>query len=83
MVANQQWCDLFPHAEANVLANRVSDHNPITITLTARGGGEVKMKRPFRYEARWSKLGGIKEVVKKVWRVKTQEVDPWKTVKEK
>ena len=75
VVANQQWCKFFPHAEVVVLANRASDYNPLVVTLNARVGGAGKVKCPFRYEARGSKLGGFKEVIKKAWRVKTHEMD--------
>lgn len=29
VVANQQWCEIFPYAEASVLANKASHHNPL------------------------------------------------------
>lgn len=64
-IVNKLWCEFFPHAEVAVLANRASDHNPLLLTLNACAGGAVNMRRPFRYEARWSKLGGFKEVVRK------------------
>ncbi|XP_059436330.1 uncharacterized protein LOC132169290 [Corylus avellana] len=75
-VVNLQWCDWFPSAEVAVLASRASDHNPLLINLQARERGSNLNRHQFRYEARWSKMAGMKEIIKKAWRVKQLGKDP-------
>lgn len=81
-VANKQWCEFFPYAGVSVLANRASDNNPLIMMFSVREGGARHVQRPFRYEARWAKLEGFREVVKKGWWVKHRDKDPWIAVKE-
>lgn len=49
--------------------------------LNVRKGDGRCGPRPFRYESRWAKMEGFREVVEKGWRVKQNNGDPWMAVK--
>jgi hypothetical protein len=80
-VANGEWCSLFPNMEVSVLARRSSDHNPIFIAYGLEDINRGANGRPFRYDTRWSKLEGVKNTIKKVWRPKLVAENPWTRVK--
>lgn len=52
MVANQEWCDLFPFINISIEAAVNSDHTPLHLTLQHRDR-RAQQKRKFRYEANW------------------------------
>jgi hypothetical protein len=82
VVANAEWCTLFPKVSVATDAVLNSDHLPILITNGDMGlheRGHIK----FKYEAHWAKEKGAKEVVKRVWRKKFNYEDKWQNMKGK
>jgi exonuclease III len=80
-VANGEWCSIFPDVEVSVLARRSSDHNPIFINFDSKSRDGRRRKGIFRYDARWSKIEGTKNIIKKLWRPKQRDENPWTRVK--
>jgi exonuclease III len=82
VVANTEWCILFPAVVINTEAIISSDHAPLLLNLNEFGhSGRSRYK--FRYEAQWAKERGCKDVIKKVWREKFNYGDKWKNMKGK
>ena len=75
-MANLEWCDMWKDAGVEVMVCCSLDHLSLLLSLTKR---EVRGKkwRPFRYEARWSKNGHAKKIIKEVWAVRKPTKDPW------
>ncbi|XP_059452771.1 uncharacterized protein LOC132183336 [Corylus avellana] len=73
VVANQEWCELFPGAEAIVEATINSDHNLILLRVQRKEGG-IRRRRGFRYEASWGLEPDCHKIVKQIWRVKDRRV---------
>ncbi|XP_059429232.1 uncharacterized protein LOC132163048 [Corylus avellana] len=80
-VANGEWCSLFPNVEVFVMARRSSHHNPIIISFGPMGSSGRQRNRQFRFEARWTKLDGYEDTIKRVWRAKARDENPWTRVK--
>jgi hypothetical protein len=81
-VANHEWHDLFPSVVSSVEVTIFSDHLSLNIDPWGRSKQQRK-RRIFRYEANWGKVHECKEVIKKIWRVKTRDHDTWNSVKKK
>lgn len=64
-VVNQEWSELFPQAQAHYLQKICSDHNPL---ITCLDGGRWNQWATFRYDQRWVKKQGFKEMVEQKWR---------------
>ncbi|XP_059457696.1 uncharacterized protein LOC132187382 [Corylus avellana] len=73
VVANQEWCELFPRAEAIVKATINSDHNPIVLRVQIKGG-DMRRRRGFRYEASWGLEPECYKIVKQICREKDRRV---------
>ncbi|XP_059436284.1 uncharacterized protein LOC132169234 [Corylus avellana] len=78
--ANVQWRDLFPVTKVEVLASRCSDHTPLLITFQQTSRRMNSRHRRFMYEAMWGKQQQARDLIKKVWRVKTPGVRVWREV---
>jgi hypothetical protein len=46
-VANGDWCDFFTMVNANILANRSSDHHPLVITFEKEAVAMRGRKKKF------------------------------------
>jgi hypothetical protein len=82
-MANSKWCDLFPSQQVCILAARSSDHAPLLLSLQGSGNFRRSGYQRFHYETGWQKNERVREVIRKVWRVKATSRDAWGAVKTK
>jgi len=61
----------------SVLQRGISDHHPIVVEFSNSRDICWNKSRFFKYEASWTKQKEHKEIIKKVWRVKQRDQDPW------
>jgi hypothetical protein len=81
-VANHAWMIRFTKVEASFEIAIFSDH--LHLFINTDGQPMQRRKgRGFRYEAKWAENKEYKEVIKKIWRVKTPCNGTWKSVRSK
>lgn len=78
VVANQEWCAIFPFADVSIEAVVCLDHNPIFINLDNREMRRYR-KRGFIYDATWGKEDAYNGIIKRVWRKKGILPDTWQS----
>jgi hypothetical protein len=81
-VANLEWLELFPRVESFVDVATFSDHFSLSIYPNGCRWGR-RRRGGFRYEANWGKNLECREVVKQIWRVKSNEQGTWSSIKKK
>lgn len=64
-VANQEWSDLFPQAQAAYLQKVSSDHSPL---LNSCMGELWKKWTGFKYDQRWVQRPGFVDHIKQFWK---------------
>jgi len=64
VLVNDMWLQVFPNVEAEVVAEGVSDHSPLIISITtpAKRGG-----KPFKFFSFWMRHNSFKQVLKDSW----------------
>ncbi|KAG7572302.1 Endonuclease/exonuclease/phosphatase superfamily [Arabidopsis suecica] len=63
-VANQAWMEMFPQAKATYLQKICSDHSPLVNSLV---GEQWKKWAGFKYDKRWIKREGFKDMISQFW----------------
>ncbi|XP_019095662.1 PREDICTED: uncharacterized protein LOC104763574 [Camelina sativa] len=63
-VANQEWMELFPEAQAVYLKKVSSDHSPLITTLM---GEKWRRWVGFKYDQRWVQREGFCDFMKETW----------------
>lgn len=65
------------------MANSVSDHHPLLVSVSHSDAIKWKKYHFFRYKASWTKKQKHGEIIQKAWRVKQRMSDPWKMIHQK
>lgn len=65
-LGNDEWRDMFPESQVEVLAARSSDHAPLLVVCRNRVDHDRRNLYPFRYERGWGKQKNQRDVIKKV-----------------
>jgi hypothetical protein len=81
--ANNGWCDLIPRFSCWDFGGKKVRPCSSFLSFSTSGDSCPKKKRLFRYEACWDRKKEVKEVIKKVWKVKSRKDDVWEILKEK
>jgi hypothetical protein len=78
VVANKEWCAIFPKVDIWVQEELSSDHCPVSVTLkeTMRN----QRRACFRHEARWAHEEHYAKIIKNVWVKKKGSTDPWRNI---
>jgi hypothetical protein len=79
VVANEEWCEVFPKVDICVEEELSSDHCPIYVTLTEKLTRRSRT-RMFRQEAKWAREEQYTMKIKKAWVEKRMGPDPWRSV---
>jgi hypothetical protein len=80
VVANANWCAIYPDVSIATEVVLNLDHLPLLFTKCGIGQG-CGWHKNFRYEVHWAKEKGSKEVVRQIWRKKFNHEDKWKNMK--
>jgi hypothetical protein len=78
VVANEEWCAIFPKVDICVEEEMSSDHCPIFVTL--KEDWKRRRRLCFRHEARWVQEDEYTKIIKKVWVKKPECIDPWASI---
>jgi hypothetical protein len=82
-VANMGWTVLFDVIEVHVLARSQSDHHPILVDFSSTQDIKWSKCIRFRYEMSWTKHRGRQKIIKKEWRKKSANMNPWTSIQSK
>ncbi|XP_062145264.1 uncharacterized protein LOC133852511 [Alnus glutinosa] len=82
-LTNPSWTVLYDVVDVTVLPRCSSDHHPLLVDFSHTQDVKWEKSNMFKYEASWAKQMGRQEVIKKVWRVKQRNFDPWKNIQSK
>jgi hypothetical protein len=78
VVANEEWCAIFPKVDICVEEEMSLDHCPIFVTL--KEDWKRRRRHCFRHKARWVQEEEYTKIIKKVWVKKRVCTDPWASI---
>ncbi|XP_042980184.1 uncharacterized protein LOC122310355 [Carya illinoinensis] len=67
-VANCRWVELFKNREVEVLTVRQSDHKALLLSMYKGGALNMRRRRIFRFEAKWTLEEEVGAVIEDVWK---------------
>ena len=77
-MCDPEWQRIFPKAEARHLGALTSDHRPILLDTHI---DNCKLKRPFLFEAMWTKDESSVEVIERAWDINVEGSQSFKLAK--